>query len=504
MRRFASLLLTLVAFALPLAAQAPQSVGKVDRMIPAGFIARGTATNEAKPADPVVWNDILRTNDQGRMRIAMEDGSQLSIGAHSELRVVKHDTQSSQTVVEMLYGKTRATVVPVKKSGGSFQIRTPTAVIGVLGTTVEVETAQVTGTVTEKDIQELPASRRNVSDLAQLVPGTLPDKKDPEKPTIADYLTDGTLVTALDHTVGVRSIEPEILKTVVLLPGYSTWVPRGGPPTDPFPYEQRNQFYANPAVDRSTAVPELAQSGCRFPAIASFESLEKALGSALEYEVTGRGTSTGPVFEVHVKNQSGCPLNLQVPAGTILKPTGYTGRVIKGILLGGGMPPLKDFQVMMAEGGFGEIPPTGGAKQPAPWNFFLPPDAEETTFIVRGYCLELHKLAPHQKTKYKFADEDEQKKLSAPNLKVMEKAHQLYNARQIGSQLHSLDSIVQWSLWASREGMNAKKFHEEFFDLVEKNYKGMNKKWDKDAKASTERMAQDLWGAVEKVLAASR
>jgi antitoxin component of MazEF toxin-antitoxin module len=502
MRRVLFALLTLVAVALPLAAQAPQSVGKVDRLIPAGFINRGASTNEAKKADPVEWNDILRTNDAGRMRVAMDDGSLLSIGAHSELRVIKHDPQSNQTVIEMLYGKARANVVPIKKQGGSFQVRTPTAVIGVLGTTVDVETVQLVGTVTEKDLEELPASRRSVADLIQLIPGAMPDKSRPDQPTIADYLIDGTRVTARDHAVAVRSIDPEILKTVVVLPGYTTFVPRGGPPSDPVPESGQTQDYRGQPVRNIEESKKRPLLGSCPQGAVTFDSL----GDALEYEIVGRGTSTGSVFDVRVKNLTDCPLNLQIPAGAVLEPKGYVGRVLKGILLGGGMPPLKDFQVMMAEGGFDEIPPANDAAQdyiPGAF-YFVPPDAKEVVFQLRGYCLELHKLAPHAKTKYKFADPGDQKKLTAPNLKVMEAANKLAALRQLGSQMHTLDSIVQWSLWAAREKMNAKDFREEFFKLVQKNYEGQKKKFDKDAKANTDKMVKDLWPLVEKVLAAGR
>lgn len=500
MRRVLSLFLTLLVLALGAGAQAPQSVGKVDRMIPAGFIARGSSTNEAKKADPVEWNDILRTNEQGRMRIALDDGSQLSIGGRSELRVVKHDPQSSQTVVEMLYGKTRATVVPIKKSGGTFQVRTPTAVIGVLGTTVDVETVQLVGTVSEKEIQNLPASRRSVADLVNLVPGVLPDRSRPDQATIADYLIDGTRVRALDHTVAVRSIDPEILKTVVVLPGYETYVPRGGPPSDPKPFLDPDQ----PQQITGPNKPFTADDCPGYIDPRMFDLFPE--GKRPSYEIVGRGTSTGQVFEIRITNPTNCPLNVQIPAGSILEPKGYVGRVLKGILLGGGMPPLKDFQTMQAEGGFLEAPAFDF--NPVPdrprFNFFVPPESDEVVGIIRGYCLDLHKLAPHAKTKYKFADAADQKKLSAPNLKVIEAANKMFFNRQIASQIHSLDNIVQWSLWASREKMDAKKFREEFFDLVKKNYEGQKKKFDKDAKASTDRMAKDLWDAVEKVLAATR
>src|SRR4029078_13356998 len=130
MRRHLLLPTQLVLVLIPAAlAGFGQSAGKVDRLLPAGFIARGTSTAEAKQADPVQRNDILRTNDQGRMRIALDDGSMLSVGAKSELRVVKHDVQSNQTIIEMLYGKARANVVPIRKNGGGLQVRNPPPLI---------------------------------------------------------------------------------------------------------------------------------------------------------------------------------------------------------------------------------------------------------------------------------------------------------------------------------------------------------------------------------------
>jgi len=499
MRRIVSLFAVAALF-VPALAQGPQSVGKVDRLIPAGFINRGSTTNEARKADPVEWNDILRTNEQGRMRVAMDDGSMLSVGAKSELRVLKHDPKSSQTVIEMLYGKARANVVPIKKQGGGFEVRTPTAVIGVLGTTVDIETVQLTGTVTEKDLENLPTPRRNIADLINIVPGALPDKSQPDRPTIADYLIDGTRVRSLDHTVMVRSIDPEILKTVVVLPGYETFVPRGGPPSDPVPFLDPDK----PQTISGPNKPFTADDCPSYIDPRMFDLFPE--GQRPSYEIIGRGTSTGQVFEIRVNNPTNCPLNVQIPAGSILEPKGYVGRVIKGILLGSGMPPLKDFQVMQAEGGFLEAPAFDF--NPVPdrprFNFFVPPETKEVVGIIRGYCLELHKLPPHAKTKYKFADPGDAKKLMGPNLKIMEAANKLAAMRQLGSQMHTLDSIVQWSLWAAREKMDAKKFREEFFNLVEKNYEGQKKKFDKQAKANTDNMVKDLWPLVQKVLAASR
>jgi hypothetical protein len=491
-----------------------QSAGKVDRVMPAGFIARGKDTAEAKQADPVQWNDILRTNDAGRMRIALDDGSMLSVGAHSELRVVKHDVQSNQTLIEMLYGKARANVVPIRKNGGSFQVRTPTAVIGVLGTTVTIETvavergsAQLTGTVTQEDIQKLPVPRQNISDLLQLIPGTMPSKTAPDTPTIADYIpVNGTFVQANDHMVGVRNIDPEIPKTVFLLPGQYTYVGRGQPPTDPqFADPNKPQQYQPPS---RTLTADDIRNTC--PGAIDLRSFERLFpnGPRPSYEITGRGTSTGQVFDVHITNPTRCPLQIQIPAGAVLEPTGYTERLVKGILFGGGMPPLKDYQIMMSEGGFDGDDPFSDEYRTflgIPLDFFVPAETHDIDFPLRGYCLELHKLAPHQKTKYKFVDPDEQQRLSAPNMKIMETADRLFFTGQANPPNASLDSLVQWSLWASREGLSdGKKFEEQYVGLVEKNYKAQDKKFDKKTKENVEQIARGFWPYVQKVLAASK
>lgn len=129
----------------------------------------------------------------------------------------------------------------------------------------------------------------------------------------------------------------------------------------------------------------------------------------------------------------------------------------------------------------------------------VPPGGEATMFL-RSYCLELHKLAPHPKTEYKFADEGEQEKLGT-NYGIVDRAFRLVQTREIKlSQFHNVDSVIQWSLWASLEGMDQKKFHEEYFKLVRKNYEAKKMKWDKDAERMIEASAVELWSDVQRVL----
>jgi hypothetical protein len=104
--------------------------GQINALIPAA--TRNSQT--AKVKEELNWNDLLKTEKTGRVRAGLKDGSILSVGSGSELRIVQHDTVSQQTELEMDFGKVRSQVTKVTKSGGKFEMKTPNAVIGVIGT----------------------------------------------------------------------------------------------------------------------------------------------------------------------------------------------------------------------------------------------------------------------------------------------------------------------------------------------------------------------------------
>lgn len=113
-----------------------QQAGKVSNAIPAETVQRKAKGGEIelKVADTINWEDVVRTLKTGRVRIQLLDGSLLNIGARSVMRITRHDPQTQQTEVEFTLGRLRGEVVKLTKPGASFQIRTQTAVIGVVGT----------------------------------------------------------------------------------------------------------------------------------------------------------------------------------------------------------------------------------------------------------------------------------------------------------------------------------------------------------------------------------
>ncbi|HEX5323931.1 MAG TPA: FecR domain-containing protein, partial [Capsulimonadaceae bacterium] len=115
-----------------------QKAGKITALLPTAHVVRGAGktavTTDAKKGDELVWQDLVKTDKGGRARITLNDQSILSLGSQAELRIVKQDAAAQQTSLEMSYGRVRAQVEKVTRDGGSFQVRTPTAVAGVIGT----------------------------------------------------------------------------------------------------------------------------------------------------------------------------------------------------------------------------------------------------------------------------------------------------------------------------------------------------------------------------------
>ena len=97
-----SILLSVLMAATPLfAAPADQTAGEVKALIPAA----SRNAQSVKVKDSLAWNDLLQTDAQGRLRAGLTDGSILSLGSNSELKVGQHDSTSQQTAVEWNDGK---------------------------------------------------------------------------------------------------------------------------------------------------------------------------------------------------------------------------------------------------------------------------------------------------------------------------------------------------------------------------------------------------------------
>ena len=116
------------------AAQTGQKAGQVSRAIPDVAIARGTQQLPAPIKTLVDWGDVVKTNEGGRARVSLDDGSVLNVGSSSSLTVTQHNSAAQQTQIELTYGRMRSQVVKQSKPNAKFEVHTAVGVAGVVGT----------------------------------------------------------------------------------------------------------------------------------------------------------------------------------------------------------------------------------------------------------------------------------------------------------------------------------------------------------------------------------
>jgi ferric-dicitrate binding protein FerR (iron transport regulator) len=116
-----------------------REVGHVTRVIPDVRLTRGRTKSWLLDRQPVAENDRIETQAGGRARMVLNDGSILNVGASSQFTVKAASTESTTGSVELAYGKIRAEVTKRLSGSAAFEVRTSTAVCGVLGTTLFVD-----------------------------------------------------------------------------------------------------------------------------------------------------------------------------------------------------------------------------------------------------------------------------------------------------------------------------------------------------------------------------
>ena len=117
-----------------IAAQTAQSAGKITTVLPIVNVVRGPQQIPANASQEVFWGDVINTGHLARARVALTDGSILSVGSDSNLTIAKHDAAGQQTDLDLNYGQVRARAVKLVKPDAHFRVRTPVGVAGVVGT----------------------------------------------------------------------------------------------------------------------------------------------------------------------------------------------------------------------------------------------------------------------------------------------------------------------------------------------------------------------------------
>jgi outer membrane protein OmpA-like peptidoglycan-associated protein len=140
------LLIALLVVAPALAADRP--IGQIKKATGAVSVVRGSDHLSAKPGAPVYQGDVLETGPDGSVGVTLIDNSVFSIGPGSQLALPEFIFDARSSTGKMLAELRKGTLTVVSgdmthTTPGSMSVRTPTAVLGVRGTTFAVEVVVV-------------------------------------------------------------------------------------------------------------------------------------------------------------------------------------------------------------------------------------------------------------------------------------------------------------------------------------------------------------------------
>ena len=140
--RFVAAIVVLICVAsTPVFAQGP--AGRIKTVSGAAFIVRGGKAIAATPGQSVFASDNLRTGADGKLGVTLKDDTRLSLGPASELRVERFVYAPEAGGLAMVIKFVRGAAAYVsgriaKLSPDAVRLETPTAIVGVRGTTVAV------------------------------------------------------------------------------------------------------------------------------------------------------------------------------------------------------------------------------------------------------------------------------------------------------------------------------------------------------------------------------
>lgn len=132
-----------MVMAAPAFAQQPSPAGRIKVVSGTAFVVRAGGTIRAEVGQSVFESDSLRTGDDGRIGITLDDDTRLSLGPSSEVRLDAFRYAPAEGSVGLAMQFLRGIAVYVsgqiaKLAPDSVRLETPSAIVGVRGTTLAV------------------------------------------------------------------------------------------------------------------------------------------------------------------------------------------------------------------------------------------------------------------------------------------------------------------------------------------------------------------------------
>lgn len=124
-------------------AQERVAAGRIKIASGAAFIVRGGDTTPAQAGQDVYQADTLRTGNDGRLGLTLKDDTRLSLGPNSEIRLDRFAFAPAEGRLEFVLKVVRGVAAYVsgriaKIAPDAVRLETPSAIVGVRGTTVVV------------------------------------------------------------------------------------------------------------------------------------------------------------------------------------------------------------------------------------------------------------------------------------------------------------------------------------------------------------------------------
>ena len=125
------------------AQQEANAAGRIKTVSGAAFIVRNGAEVPAQPGQLVFESDSLRTSSDGKVGVTLKDDTRLALGPGSEVRLERFayapGTASLGLVLKFVKGVTAYVSGRLAKlAPDSIRLETPSAIVGVRGTTLAI------------------------------------------------------------------------------------------------------------------------------------------------------------------------------------------------------------------------------------------------------------------------------------------------------------------------------------------------------------------------------
>jgi hypothetical protein len=120
------------------------AIAQVKTVAGPAFAMRGSDRVALKPGDSLYEKDVLQTDAGGTVGVTFTDNTVLSLGPNSEAALAEYSFDSSNFNGNMLTDMHKGTLSMVsgdiaRSSPSAMKVRTPTAILGVRGTSFAVE-----------------------------------------------------------------------------------------------------------------------------------------------------------------------------------------------------------------------------------------------------------------------------------------------------------------------------------------------------------------------------